>query len=69
LAVRYGVSIKAIQRRLDKVSMHKQFFKPKEAIVMMDTTYFGRNFGVMVFKSTEGYNLYWQYVKYETIAG
>ena len=35
----------------------------------MDTTYFGRDFGVMVFKSTEGHHLYWRYVKYETIAG
>lgn len=35
----------------------------------MDTTYFGRDFGVMVFKNTEGLNLYWKFVKYETIAG
>jgi hypothetical protein len=34
---------------------------------MMDTTYFGRDFGVMVFKNTEGQHLYWKYVKYETI--
>lgn len=34
----------------------------------MDTTYFGRNFGVMVFKDSEGQHLYWNYVKYETIA-
>jgi len=42
---------------------------PKESIVMMDTTYFGRDFGVMVFKNTDGLHLYWRYVKYETIAG
>jgi len=36
---------------------------------MMDTTYFGRDFGVMVFKNTEGQHLYWRFVKYETIAG
>jgi len=36
---------------------------------MMDTTYFGRNFGVMVFKNTAGQHLYWRFVKYETIAG
>jgi hypothetical protein len=34
---------------------------------MIDTTYFGRTFGVMVFKSTEGQHLYWNYVKYETV--
>ena len=33
----------------------------------MDTTYFGRDFGVMVFKSTAGENLLWKFVKYETI--
>jgi hypothetical protein len=33
----------------------------------MDTTYFGRDFGVMVFKdSISGQFLYKQYVKYET---
>ena len=33
----------------------------------MDTTYFGRNFGVMLFKdSSSGKNLYKQYVKHET---
>ncbi|MBN2519747.1 MAG: hypothetical protein JXB17_04520 [Bacteroidales bacterium] len=36
---------------------------------MMDTTYFGRDFGVMVFKNTEGQHVYWKFVKYETIAG
>lgn len=36
---------------------------------MMDTTYFGRNFGVMVFQNTQGQHLYWKFVKYETIAG
>lgn len=35
----------------------------------MDTTYCGRDFGVMVFKNTEGQHLYWKFVKYETIAG
>ncbi len=35
----------------------------------MDTTYFGRNFGVMVFQNTKGQYLYWKFVKYETIAG
>jgi hypothetical protein len=34
----------------------------------MDTTYFGRNLGVMVFKDTGGHYLHWKFVKYETIA-
>ena len=35
----------------------------------MDTTYFGRDYGVMVFKNSEGQHLYWKFVKYETIVG
>jgi hypothetical protein len=39
------------------------------AVVVMDTTYFGRGFGVMVFKnSLDGIVLYKQYVRYETNA-
>ena len=34
----------------------------------MDTTYFGRNFGVMVFRShTIHRNIFWRYLPYETI--
>jgi hypothetical protein len=36
-------------------------------LILMDTTYFGRNFGVMLLKDTQGYNLYVRFVKYETI--
>lgn len=39
----------------------------REIVVLMDTTYFGRTFGVMLFKdAATGANLYKQYVKYET---
>lgn len=69
LAAKYDVSIKTIQRRLDKVLINPQFYKPKESVVLMDTTYFGRDFGVMVFKDTQGHHLFWQFVKYETVAG
>lgn len=34
----------------------------------MDTTYFGRNLGVMVLKDSQGKNLYLRFIKYETIA-
>jgi len=69
LAEHFCCSPKTIQRRLDKVSV----FKHKEfscvAVVVMDTTYFGRSFGVMVFKnSLDGIVLYKQYVRYETNA-
>ena len=36
---------------------------------MMDTCYFGRNFGVMVFRDHyQKVNIYWKFVKHETIS-
>ena len=40
LALKYGVSIKTIQRRLDKVSVTQQFYKPDACVVLMDTNLF-----------------------------
>jgi hypothetical protein len=49
------------------ISKHKEF--SSVAVLIMDTTYFGRGFGVMVFKnSLDGIVLYKQYVRYETNA-
>jgi hypothetical protein len=64
LAEQFSCSSKTIQRRLDK----HQIIKSKEfsgvANVIMDTTYFGRAWGVMAFKnSLDGAVLYKQYVK------
>lgn len=69
LAASYGCSIKTIQRKLDKVKISGEQSRahPGEIVVLMDTTYFGRSFGVMLFKdAASGENLFKQYVKYET---
>jgi hypothetical protein len=70
LSIKFGCSVKTIQRRIDQ---HKvSFNKPKsgKVIVLMDTTYWGRNFGVMLFKdSITKVNLLKYYVKYETNLG
>ena len=67
LAAKHGLSVKTIQRRLDKVTPTDTPIEPCHTVVLMDTTYFGRGFGVMLFKdATSGINLYKQYVKYET---
>jgi hypothetical protein len=69
LAERFGCSTKTIQRKLDKVLIVKRDEFSCVAVVVMDTTYFGRGFGVMVFKnSLDGVILYKQYVRYETNA-
>jgi hypothetical protein len=54
---------------LDKVLIIKHDEFSSVAVVIMDTTYFGRGFGVMVFKnSMDGVVLFKQYVRYETNA-
>ena len=63
----YGLCVKTIQRRLDKVKAEKPSLEKGKVVVLMDTTYFGRTFGVMLFKDAHsGKNLYKQYVKNET---
>jgi len=67
LAEQFGCSAKSIQRRLDKALIIKRKEFSATAVIVMDTTYFGRGFGVMVFKnSLDGAILYKQYVRYET---
>lgn len=69
LANRYGCSPKTIQRYIDKASTHKGNVFQSKANVILDTTYFGHNLGVMVFKnSLDGSILLKKYVKEETIA-
>ena len=67
LAAKYGCSVKTIQRKIDDVKAHRYTTFPCVANLLMDTTYFGKKFGVMVFKdSISGQILYKQYVKTET---
>lgn len=67
LAVKYDCSIKTIQRKIDSVKTIPQTRFASVANVLMDTTYFGKKFGVMVFKdSLSGQVLLKQYVQQET---
>lgn len=67
LAIKYECSTKTIQRKTDTVSIKGQTTFTNIVNVLMDTTYFGRKFGVMVFKdSLTGQILFKQYVKQET---
>jgi hypothetical protein len=68
LASKYNCSAKTIQRRIDEVIIPSPSTFPKETILLIDTTYFGRAFGVMVFRDNiTGQVLYWQFVKQETL--
>lgn len=67
LALAHHCSAKTIQRKLDSAKVQRNTTFPAVVNVLMDTTYFGRKFGVMVFKdSLSGTILYKQYVKQET---
>lgn len=67
LSTKYGCSIKTIQRRIDKHIVVVEKVKPREVIVLMDTTYWGRKFGIMLFKDNiTKENLLKYYVEYET---
>jgi hypothetical protein len=69
LSLKYKCSKRTIQRKLD---LHQIVLKEKHArpvIILMDTTYFGRAFGVMLFKDgITKENLLKYYVKTETNA-
>lgn len=69
LAGRFHCSIKTIQRRIDAFTIEKVIPVTRVVIVLMDTTYWGRNFGVMLFKDAlSKENLLKYYVKNETNA-
>lgn len=69
LAIAHQCSVRTIQRYLDRVVVERKTTFERIANVLMDTTYFGRCFGVMVFKdSLSGDILYKCYVKHETNA-
>ncbi len=67
LSIKYGCSIKTIQRRIDKHAVILEKPTSREVIVLMDTTYWGRKFGVMLFKDNiTKENLLKYYIEYET---
>jgi hypothetical protein len=69
LSEKYQCSVRTIQRRIHSVMVVKTEKKSREVIVLMDTTYWGRGFGVMLFKdSITKENLLKYYVKFETTA-
>jgi len=69
LAQKYKCSVRTIQRKIDSSNIIIKKKEPREVVILMDTTYWGDNFGVMLFKdSRTKENLLKYYVKYETIA-
>ena len=67
LAEKYKCSKRTIQRKIDLHQLTLKSKEPREVIVLMDTTYWGRSFGVMLFKDAlTKENLVKYYVRSET---
>ena len=69
LAAQHGCSCKTIYRHLRKVQVRECYPQPAKANIIMDTTCFGRGFGVMVLMdSISGQALSVREIKHETNA-
>jgi len=69
LALKYGVNEKTIRRDLEGMRYVQKISKYKQVTIQMDTTYWGRRFGLMVIRdATRGRVLWRKYVTHETIA-
>ena len=69
LSSKYLKSVSTIQRCLRKMRHVHVVSKFKQVTIQMDTTYWGRNFGLMVIKDALRNKILWRkYVRHETIA-
>ena len=69
LATKYGVNEKTIRRDLAGMRYVHKISKDKDVTIQMDTTYWGRNFGLMVIRdAVRGKILWHKYVRHETIS-
>lgn len=69
MATKYKCSIRTVQRKIDLYHITLPEKAAREVVVLMDTTYWGRSFGVMLFKDhITKENLLKYYIKNETNA-
>ncbi len=69
LSSKYLKSVSTIQRCLRKMHHVHVVSKCRDVTIQMDTTYWGRNFGLMVIKDALRNKILWhKYVRHETIA-
>ena len=60
LAEKYSVSVSTIQRRLRTIHSTRLISKDKDVVVLMDTTYRGRDFGVVMLYNCYRKKLLWR---------
>ncbi|WP_300301992.1 hypothetical protein [uncultured Muribaculum sp.] len=69
LAIRYGVNERTIRRDLEGMCYVRKIARYKDVTIQMDTTYWGKGFGLMVIRDVLRGNVLWhKYVHHETIA-
>jgi hypothetical protein len=69
LATDSGRSTKWVRKRLDETIIIKKEIVPQKTVVIPDTTFFGKTYGVCVFRSPELHkNLWWTEVAKEVMA-
>ena len=70
IAERHGLSVSTVQRRMREVYTTRIVSKYKEVVILMDATYWGRNFGVLLIVDAYRKRLLWRKFldKKETIA-
>jgi hypothetical protein len=69
LAEKYNISERTVRRDLKGMRFVHKIAKYKEVTIQLDTTYWGRNFGLMVIKDVLRNKVLWhKYVNSETIA-
>lgn len=59
LAERFNVSVSTIKRRLAKMGKGEIPLAAHDVVVLMDTTYWGRNFGVVVLMDASDSHVLW----------
>ena len=69
LSEQHSISPRTVRRKLDTVRVPRIISSSKSIVVLMDTTYWGRNFGIVVFKDCRTKRVLWRkFVRYETLA-
>lgn len=69
LAIEHEKSIRWIQKMLDAHVLEKNEVAPQPLVLLADVTFFGRGYGILVFRSpTLKQNIYWKEITQETPA-
>ena len=69
IAERNDIHPRTVQRLIDKVYTGASDLLPGKTVILMDTFYFGREFGVTVYRCAHRKrNLLWRFVYHETLA-